>query len=77
LDVEVLTRRELDALRERLVEAEKGREVAEAAVLRAAQTVVRRGVREACVEGPPAWPDHCAIFRFLALYITIEFAKWW
>ena len=38
LDVEVLTRRELDTLRERLAEAEKGREVAEAAVLQAAQT---------------------------------------
>ena len=38
LDVEVLTRRELDTLREQLAEAEKGREVAEAAVLQAAQT---------------------------------------
>ena len=38
LDVEVLTRRELDTLRERLAEAGKGREVAEAAVLQAAQT---------------------------------------
>ena len=38
LDVEVLTRRELDTLRERLAAAEKGREVAEAAVLQAAQT---------------------------------------
>ena len=38
LDVEILTRRELDTLRERLAEAEKGREVAEAAVLQAAQT---------------------------------------
>ena len=38
LDVQVLTRRELDTLRERLAEAEKGREVAEAAVLQAAQT---------------------------------------
>ena len=37
LDVEVLTRRELDTLRERLTEAEKGREVAEAAVLQAAR----------------------------------------
>ena len=38
LDVQVLTRRELDTLRERLAAAEKGREVAEAAVLQAAQT---------------------------------------
>ena len=38
LDVEVLTRRELDTLREQLAEAEKGREVAEAAVLQAART---------------------------------------
>ena len=38
LDVEVLTRRELDTLRERLAAAEQGREVAEAAVLQAAQT---------------------------------------
>ena len=38
LDVEILTRRELDTLRERLAAAEKGREVAEAAVLQAAQT---------------------------------------
>jgi hypothetical protein len=38
LDIEILTRRELDTLRERVAEAEKGREVAEAAVLQAAQT---------------------------------------
>jgi hypothetical protein len=29
---------------------------------------------EACVEGPPVWPDHCAIFRFLDLCIAIEMA---
>jgi hypothetical protein len=38
LDVEILTRRELDTLRERLAKAEKGREVAEAAVQQAAET---------------------------------------
>ena len=38
LDVEILIRRELDTLRERLTEAEKGRETAEAAVLQAVQT---------------------------------------
>jgi colicin import membrane protein len=38
LDVEVLTRRELDTLREQLAEAEKGRAAAESAVLQAAQT---------------------------------------
>ena len=38
LDIEILIRRELDTIRERLTEAEKGREAAEAAVLQAAQT---------------------------------------
>jgi hypothetical protein len=36
-----------------------------------------RGFYDASIEGPPVWPNHYAVLRFLELYDAIEFAKWW